>query len=528
MLQISNLQLSLDENPQNLEALIVKKLRLRPHRLMSWKIVKESLDARRKPLRFVYTVLAETPDEAAILKKKLPHISAAKPDIYQPPQPSLIASTRPIVVGFGPCGMFAALLLAEAGLRPIVLERGADVDQRIQDVETYWQGGPLNPQSNVQFGEGGAGTFSDGKLTTRVKDVRIVKVTDELIEAGADPEIGYQAHPHIGTDRLRQIVKNIRLKIQHLGGEIHFNTTLTGISTDAKGICAVQAGALTLPCRQLVLALGHSARDTFTMLHEAGIAMEAKDFAVGVRVEHPQRLIDQNQYKEAAGHPRLKAAEYRLTCQTQEGRGVYSFCMCPGGTVVASASEAEAIVTNGMSEYARSQANANSALLVQVRRSDFGEGVLDGMRYQQKLEHQAWILGGSHGQAPCQRIADYLNGQASSAFGQVIPSYSRGVTMTDLHALFSPSINRALEEALADFNQKIPGFTDPDALMTGVETRSSSPVRILRDERFQSLTTAGLYPAGEGAGYAGGIVSAAIDGLRVAEQIIRDQENVRD
>ena len=525
MLQISNLQLSLDENPQSLEPLIMKKLRLRPGRPTSWKIVKESLDARKKPLRFVYTVLVETPDEAQILKKKLPHVSAAEPYIYQPPHPLIHGKERPVVVGFGPCGMFAALLLAEAGLRPIVLERGADVDQRVKDVEAYWQGGPLNPQSNVQFGEGGAGTFSDGKLTTRVKDVRIVKVTDELIEAGADPEIGYQAHPHIGTDRLRQIVKNIRLKIQRLGGEVRFNTPMTGIFTDADGICAIQAGDQRIACRQLVLALGHSARDTFTMLHEANVAMEAKDFAVGVRVEHPQKLIDQNQYKEAAGHPRLKSAEYRLTCQTQEGRGVYSFCMCPGGTVVASASEDEAIVTNGMSEYARDQANANSALLVQVRRSDFGEGVLDGMRYQQELEHQSWILGGRCGKAPCQRIADYLAARPSCDYGTVIPSYSRGVTMTDLHSLFSPSINRALAEALLYFDQKIPGFIETDALMTGVETRSSSPVRILRDESFQSLTTPGLYPAGEGAGYAGGIVSAAIDGLRVGEQILRDQES---
>ena len=301
---------------------------------------------------------------------------------------------------------------------------------------------------------------------------------------------------------------------------------MTGIFTDADGICAIQAGDQRIACRQLVLALGHSARDTFTMLHEANVAMEAKDFAVGVRVEHPQKLIDQNQYKEAAGHPRLKSAEYRLTCQTQEGRGVYSFCMCPGGTVVASASEDEAIVTNGMSEYARDQANANSALLVQVRRRDFGEGVLDGMRYQQELEHQAWILGGRSGKAPCQRIADYLAARPSCDYGTVIPSYSRGVTMTDLHSLFSPSINRALAEALLYFDQKIPGFIETDALMTGVETRSSSPVRILRDESFQSLTTPGLYPAGEGAGYAGGIVSAAIDGLRVGEQILRDQESM--
>ena len=528
MLQINNLNCPLDYTDQSLENLICRKLHIQRSQLKSFSLIKQSLDARKKPLHFVLSLAVTLSNEQQVLKKELPGVSALQPYSYTMPDLPSKTHPRPVITGFGPCGMFAALLLAEAGLKPIVLERGSAVEQRIRDVENYWKNGVLDPDSNVQFGEGGAGTFSDGKLTTRVKDARIAKVAEELIEAGADPEIAILAHAHIGTDHLRSIVRNIRNKVIQLGGEVRFNTCMENILVKDRKLEAVIANGERIDCQQLILAPGHSARDTFVMLNDRQVAMEAKDFAVGVRVEHPQSLIDKNQYKEAYGHPRLKSAEYRLTCQTSVGRGAYTFCMCPGGTVVASSSEEGSIVTNGMSEYARDLDNANSALLVQVRRDDFGYGVLDGMHYQHELEKLAWKLGGSCGKAPCQKITDYLAHIPSTENGSLTPSYSCGVTMTDLHPLFSDSINQAMEEALINFDHKIPGFATGNGLMTGVETRSSSPVRILRNEQFQSISTAGLYPAGEGAGFAGGIVSAALDGIRVSEQVIRDLKSMED
>lgn len=522
MLIVSQIACPLDMPEAELGKRICRKLKINPQQLKSWTVVKRSLDARRDDVHFVYTCQAEVKEENKILSRKLPGVSPAAVYHYTMPRLPLSPADRPVIVGFGPAGLFAGLLLAEAGLKPLVLERGQDVDQRVEDVRAYWQSGIVNPESNVQFGEGGAGTFSDGKLTTRIKDPRIAKVTEELIEGGAESEIAVMAHPHIGTDRLRSIVKSLRQKIIRLGGEVRFGSRVTDILIENGQVQGVAADHQTIKTSKVILAIGHSARDTFAMLHNRKIAMEGKDFAVGFRIEHPQALIDRSQYGRFAGHPQLGSAEYRLTCTTAGGRGVYTFCMCPGGTVVASASEAESIVTNGMSEYARDQANANSAVLVQVRPSDFGEGVLDGLDYQARLEHQAWILGGGDGHAPAQRVIDYLNRQSSSELGPIQPSYRPGVRPADLHALFSAELNAALEEGLRRFDDKIPGFAKEEAVLTGPETRSSCPVRIVRGEQLCSLNTQGLYPCGEGAGYAGGIMTAAIDGLRIAEQVIRD------
>ena len=523
MLEITNLFCPLDHPQSRLDELIVRKLKISPSQLIRWTIVRKSLDARRQP-HFVYAVQVQVQDQRRVLARRIPGVRAIEPpSVYQLPRPARLPDTRPIVVGAGPCGLFAALALAEVGLCPIVLERGAPVEQRIEQVERYWQSGIPDPESNVQFGEGGAGTFSDGKLTTRVRDPRIHKVNQELIEAGAPEEIATLAHPHIGTDQLRSIVRRLREKIIALGGEVHFHTRMDHLLLDQGRICGVSTSRGEWTGKAVVLALGHSARDTFEALLQQNVFLEAKDFAVGVRVEHLQQHINQAQYGSFAGDPRLKPAEYRLTFQSANGRGVYTFCMCPGGQVVASASDRESIVTNGMSVYARDGLNANSAVLVQVRRSDFGNGPLDGIRYQKNLEHQAWILGGRKGFAPCQRVDDYLRGMPSTSWGEVVPSYRPGVTMTDLNPLFEAAINDSLKQALQDFDRRIPGFASSQALMTAVDTRSSCPLRITRDpQTLQSLSTAGLYPAGEGAGYAGGIMSAAIDGLRVGEQLIRD------
>jgi uncharacterized FAD-dependent dehydrogenase len=409
------------------------------------------------------------------------------------------------------------------GYKPLVLERGEAVDDRVKSIDAFWTKGELNPKSNVQFGEGGAGTFSDGKLTSRVKDLRGRKVLQELVKAGAPEEILYKAHPHVGTDLLRDIVKNIRKEIIALGGEVRFGAQVAKFEIEnqqLRGLTLTSGEEIAV--EQAILAIGHSARDTFSELYERGVRMTAKPFAVGVRVEHPQTVINQAQYKEFAGHPRLGAAEYRLTYKASNGRGVYTFCMCPGGLVVPAASETGHLVTNGMSEHARNQENANSGLLVQVFPEDFGsDHPLAGVAFQRDLEKKAFELGGSTYQAPAQLVGDFLKNQPSTAMASVTPSYALGVTPTDLTDLFPDYINTALKEALTGLDQKLHGFAMADAVMTGVESRSSSPLRINRDEEsFQSVSTKGLYPSGEGAGFAGGIVSAAIDGLKCAEALI--------
>lgn len=520
MLRINQIQLSLEDNKELLLDKCAKKLRIPKEEILSMRIFKESIDARHHDVHFSYTVDVEVKEEKRFLKYN--HVHQAPDLAYHYPSAGEKEQKGDIyVAGFGPAGMYAALLLAQMGYAPHVIERGGDVDERIEKVEKFWSEGCLDEDCNVQFGEGGAGTFSDGKLTTRSKDLRSRKVLEEFVRFGAPEEILYQAHPHIGTDVLRGIVKNIRKEILRLGGTIDFHSELQDVKIEQGRITEIKVQDTWHPCAVLILAIGHSARSTFAWLHERNVAMEAKAFAVGVRVEHPQSLIDEAQYKEFAHHPKLPAAEYRLTHTAKNGRGVYTFCMCPGGSVVASASEKGGIVINGMSEHARDKENANSAVLVQVQPEDFSDGVLGGIAFQRELEQKAFALGGKNYHAPVQRIQDYLNQTPTTTLGSVKPTYQPDVTLCDLHTIFPSYINEALHEGLLAFEQKLKGFTMGDAIMTGVETRSSSPVRILRDnELLESQNVAGLYPCGEGAGYAGGIVSAAIDGLRCAEKII--------
>lgn len=525
MLRISQIRLSIDDDIKKIKPLVLKKLRLPEEDLINYRIYKESIDARHaRKIDFIYTVDVEVKNEGKLLKKKLPNVSEA-PDLayHMPISGTQVLRHRPLVIGFGPAGMFAALLLVQKGYRPIVLERGGQVDDRVKSIDAFWKEGKLDPHSNVQFGEGGAGTFSDGKLTSRVRDLRGRKVLQEFVNAGAPKDILYHAHPHVGTDLLRDIVKNIRQQIIALGGEIYFDSQVEKFVIADKALQAVKLkNGKTFETEQAILAIGHSARDTFSELYETGVQITAKPFAIGVRIEHPQSLINKAQYKEFAEHPRLGAAEYRLTHKASSGRGVYTFCMCPGGLVVPAASEEGRLVTNGMSEHARNEENANSGLLVQVFPEDFPtDHPLAGVEFQRQLEAKAYLLGGSTYQAPAQLVGDFLAGQASTKMGAVNASYALGVTPTDLTALFPAYITDAMKEAITAFDKKIHGFAMNDAVMTGIESRSSSPARINRDEEsFQSVSIKGIYPSGEGAGFAGGIVSAAIDGLKCAEHLI--------
>ena len=459
-----------------------------------------------------------------------PHIVPTPDMTYRPVAHAAPGAPRPVVVGMGPCGFFAALILAEMGFRPIVIERGKIVRERTKDTFRFWRKAELNPGSNAQFGEGGAGTFSDGKLYSQIKDPRHLgrKVLTEFVAAGAPEEILTVAKPHIGTFRLVTMVENIRAKIEALGGEIRFETQVTDILVEEKAGRRRVTGVVlstgeTLACEALVMALGHSARDTFEMLHARGVFFEAKPFSIGVRIEHPQSVIDRARFGVSAGHPILGAADYKLSHQAANGRGVYSFCMCPGGTVVAAASEPGRLVTNGMSQYSRRERNANAGIVVGVTPADFpGDAKanpLAGIAFQRRWEEAAFKAGGGAWAAPGQRVGDFLAGRPSTALGAVIPSYKPGVHPTDLALCLPDYAVEAMREALPRFARQIPGFAMDDAVMTGVETRTSSPVRMTRGEDFQSLNTSGLYPAGEGAGYAGGILSAAVDGIKVAEAV---------
>jgi uncharacterized protein len=504
---------------------VLDKLAIAPEELLRMEVSKRGYDARkRSAISLIYTLLVDVTDPVAILARQLPHVSVA-PNMSYPIVPfTASVKLRPVVVGFGPCGLFAALILAQKGLRPIVLERGKEVRQRTKDTWGLWRQQQLNPESNVQFGEGGAGTFSDGKLWTQVSDPRHLsrKVLHEFVKAGAPEEILWVSKPHIGTFRLVSMIEKMRAEIESLGGEIRFEQKLAGLVIRDQQLLALRlASGEELPCERLVLAIGHSARDTVEMLHEAGVALEAKAFSIGVRIEHPQHVIDAARFGDYAGHDILGAADYRFVHHAKNGRSVYSFCMCPGGTVVAATSEAGRVVTNGMSQYSRNERNANAGLVVGIAPKDFGaDGVLAGIAFQRQLESKAFFAGGSNYFAPVQRVEDFLKLQASTSVGSVQPSYKPGVTPTDLAHVLPDYVIVAMREALPALERQIRGFAMPDAIMTAVETRTSSPVRIPRGRDYQSTNVRGLFPAGEGASYAGGIMSAAIDGIEVAEALV--------
>ena len=565
MIRLSELRLSLADAEAPEPALLAaaaRTLEIPASHIASLKVFKRSFDARKADLLVVYIIdldLSDPAQQSSLLARHAgkPHIQPTPDMTWRPPgQAPANLALRPVVVGFGPCGIFAALVLAQMGFRPIVLERGKPVRERTKDTWGLWRGGTLDPESNVQFGEGGAGTFSDGKLYSQIKDPRYLgrKVMQEFVKAGAPDEILYAAHPHIGTFKLVKVVENLRQQIIALGGEIRFQQRVTDVLIEdgkdgrqLRGLRVLnQASGETTELRtdHAILALGHSARDTFAMLHERGVQMQAKPFSIGFRIEHPQSLIDRARWGRHAGHPLLGAADYKLVHHASNGRSVYSFCMCPGGTVVAATSEAGRVVTNGMSQYSRNERNANAGMVVGIDPPDYPndpdafvaalgsscgaedlktaqQHPLAGLVLQRQLESQAFELGGRNYHAPAQLVGDFIGGRPSRELGEVEPSYKPGVALGDLHAALPGYAIAALREALPAFGRKIRGFDMPDALLTGVETRTSSPLKIDRDANFQSLNTAGLYPAGEGASYAGGILSAGVDGIKVGEAVAR-------
>ncbi|WP_394757764.1 NAD(P)/FAD-dependent oxidoreductase [Rhodoferax sp.] len=562
MIRLSELKLALDHTPEDLQALVLQTLGIASPQLAQWQIFKRSFDARQAQVRVVYIVdaaLTDPAQEGIVLQQHAAnqHVQATPDMGYR-----LVAhapadlAVRPVVVGFGPCGIFAALILAQMGLRPIVLERGKKVRERTQDTWGLWRKHVLNPESNVQFGEGGAGTFSDGKLYSQIKDPRFLgrKVMHEFVKAGAPPEILVDAHPHIGTFKLVKVVENLREQIIALGGDIRFQQRVTDVLIEGEGderqvrgltVLDQSSGqSYELATEQAVLALGHSSRDTCTMLYQRGVAMQAKPFSIGFRIEHPQSVIDRARWGRHAGHPSLGAADYKLVHHAHNGRSVYSFCMCPGGTVVAATSEPGRVVTNGMSQYSRNERNANAGIVVGIDPSDYptdaesfhatlGEQVqaqaasgamyhpLAGIVLQRQLESNAYVMGGCDYNAPAQLVGDFLAAKASTQVGAVEPSYQPGVTLCDLSPALPGYAIDAIREALPAFARKIKGFDMPDAVLTGVETRTSSPLKMPRGDDFQSINTKGLYPAGEGASYAGGILSAGVDGIKVAEAVAR-------
>ena len=520
MIRIRDISLPPEHNAHQLRFEAAQLLRISNSKIRQVKIVRRSVDARKKPdVKIIYTIdVAVEGSENKILKQSgCKRASLAPVSYYKPPKPVAPAQKRPVVVGFGPAGMFAALILAMAGQKPLVLERGDDAQTRHDKVERFWQTGKLDPRSNVQFGEGGAGTFSDGKLNTGVNNPRIGWVLEQFVKAGAREEILYDAKPHVGTDVLLTVVQNLRKRIIDLGGEVRFNTQVTGIRTENGALTGLELmdGSI-LECDTAIFAIGHSARDTFEMLLEQNVPMEPKPFAMGVRIEHKQTLIDESQY--GVHNPVLPPADYKLVQHLEDGT-VSTFCMCPGGHVVAAASEEGRVVTNGMSYADRDGENANAALLVTVNPQEFPiAGTLGGMHWQRQIEEAAFQVSGSY-RAPAQTVGDFLNGKPSTGAGSVKPTYRPGVHWCDLHEVLPGKISRSIAQALPLLDGKLKGFASPDAVMTAPETRSSSPVRILRDDTRQSAVR-GLYPCGEGAGYAGGIMSAALDGIQTAEAIL--------
>jgi uncharacterized FAD-dependent dehydrogenase len=530
MLRLTEVRLPLDHSEDELRAAIVKALGIAPGELVRYSIFRRSFDARKKgSISLIYHLDVETTRDEEILRRP-PGRFGAGPRVGPAPDTSyrFVArapenlALRPIVIGLGPCGLFAGLVLAQMGFRPILLERGKEVRERTVDTFGFWRKGKLDPESNVQFGEGGAGTFSDGKLYSQIKDPehRGRKVLTEFVEAGAPPEILFVSKPHIGTFRLVKMVESLRAKIEALGGEIRFQARVVDlIREQGKVRGVVLADGARLEADHVVLAVGHSARDTFQMLYDRGVYIEAKPFSIGFRIEHPQSLIDRCRFGRQAGHPVLGAADYKLVHHCRNGRSVYSFCMCPGGTVVAAASEPGRVVTNGMSQYNRAEPNANSGIVVGITPEDYPGSPLAGIDLQRRLEESAFELGGGTYDAPAQLVGDFLAGRPSTAVGSVVPSYQPGVRWGDLSTSLPEYAIAAIREALPMFDEQMRGFAMKDAVLTGVETRTSSPIRIKRNESFQSLNTEGLYPAGEGAGYAGGILSAAVDGIKVAEAV---------
>jgi hypothetical protein len=535
MIRINELKLSLDHGPDALPQLIAQTLGLDPTDIFSHTIYKRSYDARKQNLLLVYIVdvcLASNERQAQLLQQfeGHPHIRITPDQDYYPvAQLNAAPALRPVVVGFGPCGIFAALLLAQMGFCPIVLERGKKVRERTKDTWGLWRKNILHPESNVQFGEGGAGTFSDGKLWSQIKDPRHLgrKVMHEFVKAGAPAEILLVSKPHIGTFKLVKVVEHMREQIIALGGEVRFEQRVSDVQIEAGQIRGLTVQNLAdnssydLRADHVVLALGHSSRDTVAMLHGRGVFMEAKPFSIGFRIEHPQGLIDRARLGQHAGHPLLGAADYKLVHHADNGRSVYSFCMCPGGTVVAATSEPNRVVTNGMSQYSRNERNANAGIVVGITPADYPGGPLAGIEFQRQLESHAFVLGGSNYAAPAQLVGDFINRRPSTELGSVEPSYKPGVKLTDLASALPGYAIEAMREALPVFGKKIRGFDMHDAVLTGVETRTSSPLKITRGENFQSLNVIGLYPAGEGASYAGGILSAGVDGIEVAEAVAR-------
>ena len=523
MIQISNLPLPIGAGMEQLRKKAARSLGVRPATLGELVVVRQSIDARNKnDVHYVYTVETDMPGEKSlVVSAPGKNVKLVEHPRYEFPEVTRRSAAMPVVVGMGPAGLFSALFLARNGIPCVILERGQDVDTRTKDVEGFWKGGALNTASNVQFGEGGAGTFSDGKLTTGTHDPRIGAVLETLVQAGAPEDVKYSHKPHIGTDILREVVKTVRKELISLGCEVRFGHKMTGIRISGDRLTGIEVegpeGTYEMLCDALVLAPGHSARDTFAMLRDAGVPMEKKNFAIGVRIEHKQNKISARQY--GPSWDQLPPSDYKLACHLPNGRSAFTFCVCPGGQVVAATSERGSVVTNGMSLRARDGENINGGLLVGVGPEDFpGPDVLAGVRFQEQWEQAAFRVGGENYCAPAQRIEDFLENHSSQGGGSVVPTYQPGVTWTSLDACLPEYVSETLREALPLMDRKLRGFAEGDGVLTGVETRSSSPVRILRDEGYQSVIQ-GLYPCGEGAGYAGGIVSAAVDGIRVAEAV---------
>lgn len=530
-IRINNLTLALEEDISLLVEKVARKLNIPIKDIKNFKILRESIDARKKDnIKFNYAVeLSCSKEEKVVNRCKSKDIALQEEEASEDlPIGEKRLLHKPIIVGMGPAGIFAGLLLARKGYEPVIFERGEDVDTRTKTVEHFWKSGELNCESNVQFGEGGAGTFSDGKLTTRIKDKRCDFVLQELVKAGAPEDIAYSGKPHVGTDILKTVVKNIREEIKALGGQVYFNSKLEDIILQDNMVKSVVVNGNEIPCEVLILAIGHSSRDTYEMLSNRGVFLSAKPFAIGVRIEHPQDFIDEAQYGVYAKHPKLRAADYRVAYSDKTlNRSVYSFCMCPGGEVVAAASEGNRLVTNGMSYRKRDKENANSALVVSVGPEDFpGNSPLRGMEFQRHYEALAYKVGGGNYEAPLQLVGDFLKGNISKKLGRVTPSYRPGWNFARLDGCLPKYVVAMLKVGLEQFDKKIKGFAMEDAVLTGIETRTSAPVRIDRNEKGESISTRGLYPTGEGAGYAGGIISAAVDGLRIAEEIIKNYNNL--